>query len=334
MKTKLLTLTLFVVFSFGVFAQKTIKIGIIGLDTSHSTAFVKELNGKNKKDKYKNFQIVAAYPYGSRTIESSYKRIPGYIKQVEELGVEIVQSISELLEKVDYVMLETNDGNLHLEQAHEVFKSGKRVFIDKPLAASLEQAIAIDKLSKRYNVPYFSSSSLRFTPQNQKFNKGELGHVLGADTYSPATREPSHPDFGWYGIHGIESLFTIMGTGCVSVNRMSEEGTDVVVGTWKDGRIGTFRGRRTGKSIFGGTVFTDKGAVPAGGFEGYAVLLDEILKFFETGVVPVSPAETLEIFTFMEASNVSKAKGGKIISMEETYKKAEKRANKLLKKYK
>lgn len=299
------------------YSQK--KIGIIGLDTSHSIAFTKELNGDDRKEQYKDYRIVAAYPYGSKTIESSYNRIPGYIKQVEELGVEIVTSIAELLEKVDYVLLETNDGNEHLQQALEVFKSGKPVFIDKPLAATLAQAIAINQLSINYNVPYFSSSAVRFTPQNIKFRNGEFGKVLGGDTYSPAVREITHPDFGWYGIHGIEGLFTIMGTGCVAVNRMSSEDTDVVSGIWSDGRIGTFRGMRTGKSVYGGTVFTDGGALPAGGFEGYGVLLDEIVKFFTTGEMPVTPNETIEIFTFMEASNVSKRNNGKIIYLEDVY---------------
>ncbi|SFL29254.1 Oxidoreductase family, NAD-binding Rossmann fold [Porphyromonadaceae bacterium KH3CP3RA] len=311
-------------------AQAQIKIGIIGLDTSHSIAFTKILNGEDKKEEFKEFKIVAAYPYGSKTIESSYKRIPDYIEQVKAMGVEIVPSIAELLKKVDCVMLETNDGNLHLEQAYEVFKSGKIMFIDKPLGASLAQAIAIYQLSKEYNVPIFSSSALRFVPQNQKLRNGEFGKILGADCYSPATREISHPDFGWYGIHGVETLFTIMGTGCVAVNRMSAEGTDVVVGLWDDGRIGTFRGRRTGKSIYGGTAFTDKGAEPVGPYQGYEVLLTEILKFFKTKVVPVSEAETLEIFTFMEASNESKRKQGEIILMEDTYRKGLKEANQLL----
>lgn len=311
-------------------AQAQIKVGIIGLDTSHAIAFTKELNGNDKKEQYKDFRIVAAYPYGSKTIKSSYDRIPGYIEQVKEMGVEVVSSIAELLDKVDCVMLETNDGNLHLEQAYEVFKAGKPMFIDKPLGATLAQAIAIYQLSKEYKVPIFSSSAVRFTPQNQKLRNGELGKILGADTYSPATRELTHPDFGWYGIHGIEGLFTILGTGCVSVNRMSAEGTDVVVGLWNDGRIGTFRGRRTGKHVYGGTVFTDNGAAPAGGFEGYGVLLDEIVKFFKTGIPPVTEEETLEIFTFMEASNESKRKGGKIILMEETYRKGLKEAHQLL----
>ena len=310
--------------------QAQIKIGIIGLDTSHSIAFTKFLNGEDKKEEFKDFKIVAAYPYGSRAIESSYKRIPGYIEQVKELGVEIVPSIAELLDKVDCVMLETNDGNLHLEQAYEVFKAGKPMFIDKPLGATLAQSIAIYQLARDYNVPIFSSSSLRFVPQNQKLRKGEYGKILGADCYSPATREKTHPDFGWYGIHGVETLFTIMGTGCVSVNRMSAEGTDVVVGLWGDGRIGTFRGRRTGKSIYGGTAFTDKGAEPVGPYQGYEVLLTEILNFFKTRIAPVPEEETLEIFTFMEASNESKRNEGRIILMEDTYRKGLAEAKKLL----
>ena len=332
MKTKLFLLSIFT----GLFCltQAQVKVGIIGLDTSHAIAFTKELNGKEKKEQYKGFQIVAAYPYGSKTIESSYKRIPGYVEQMKGMDVEIVPSIEDLLKKVDCVMLETNDGNLHLEQANEVIKAGKMLFIDKPLGATLAQAIAIYQLAKEYNVPVFSSSAVRFTPQNQKLRNGELGKVMGADTYSPATREITHPDFGWYGIHGIEGLFTILGSGCVAVNRMSAEGTDLVTGLWSVGRIGTFRGRRTGKSVFGGQAFTDKGAVPAGGFEGYGVLLDQIMEFFKTKTPPVTDKETLEIFTFMEASNESKRNNGEIILMEDTYRRGLKEANQLLKELK
>jgi predicted dehydrogenase len=155
MKLKIFLLTILVTFLPTVQAQ--IKVGIIGLDTSHSIAFTKLLNGEDPKEEFKNFRIVAAYPYGSRSIQSSYERIPDYTEQAEKLGVEIVSSIAELLKKVDCVMLETNDGNLHLEQANEVFKSGKTVFIDKPIGANLAQSIAIFELSKKYNVPVFSS---------------------------------------------------------------------------------------------------------------------------------------------------------------------------------
>lgn len=315
-------------------AQAQIKVGIIGLDTSHSIAFTKFLNGKDKKEEFKDFAIVAAYPYGSKTIKSSYERIPGYIEQVKEMGVEIVPSIAELLEKVDCVLLETNDGNLHLEQAYEVFKAGKIVFIDKPIGANLAQAIAIFQLAKQYNVPLFSSSSLRYVSESLKLRNGELGKVLGADCYTPGHLEPSHLDIAWYGIHGTEILFTVMGTGCVSVNRMTSEGTDMVVGLWDDGRIGTVRATRTGKNGYGGRAFTDKGVVSTGEYKGYEPLLREILNFFKTRIPPVPEKETLEIFTFIEAADISKSKGGKIISMDAAYAKGEKEARKLIRKLK
>ena len=286
------------------------------------------------KRQVKEFEVVAAYPYGSKTIQSSYERIPGYIEEVKKHGVEITSSIAELLDKVDCVMLETNDGRIHLEQAMEVFKSGKICYIDKPIGATLGQAIAIYEMAEKYNVPIFSSSALRYSPQNQKLRNGEFGKILGADCYSPHKVEPTHPDFGFYGIHGVETLYTLMGTGCESVNRMSSQDADVVVGRWKDGRIGTFRGIKEGPAIYGGTAYTPKGSIAAGGYEGYKVLLDQILTFFKTGVAPISKEETIEIFTFMKASNMSKEQNGKIVTMEEAYRKGLKDAQKLIKTYK
>jgi len=334
MKSRFFVSIIVLFLSVNISSQKQIKIGIIGLDTSHAIAFTDLLNGVNSIKEYQDFRIVAAYPYGSQTIKSSYDRIPQYIENVKKQGVEIVPSISELLKKVDCVLLETNDGNLHLEQALEVFKSGKTTFIDKPLGASLAQSIAIFELAKKYNISIFSTSSLRYMSQAQKIRNKEFGKILGADCFSPHKAEPSHPDFGWYGIHGVEILYTVMGTGCVAVNRMSTDSSDVVVGKWKDGRIGTFRANQLGKFVYGGTAFTVKGPISVGTYEGYEGLLKEILKFFKTNIVPVSEKETLEIFTFMEASNVSKAQNGKIIYMEDIYKKGQKDAKKLIKKLK
>ena len=334
MKNILFILLTFLSVSFRLYAQDVIKIGIIGLDTSHSTAFTELLNGDSDDKFVKEFEVVAAYPYGSKTIQSSYERIPGYIEEVKKHGVEITSSIAELLDKVDCVMLETNDGRIHLEQAMEVFKSGKICYIDKPIGATLGQAIAIYEMAEKYNVPIFSSSALRYSPQNQKLRNGEFGKILGADCYSPHKVEPTHPDFGFYGIHGVETLYTLMGTGCESVNRMSSKDADVVVGRWKDGRIGTFRGIKEGPAIYGGTAYTPKGAIAAGGYEGYNVLLDQILTFFKTGVAPISKEETIEIFTFMKASNMSKEQNGKIVTMEEAYRKGLKDAQKLIKTYK
>lgn len=297
------------------------RVGIIGLDTSHSIAFTKILNAQNPDPKYLGYKIVAAYPYGSRDIESSASRIPGYIDQVKAFGVKIADSIKDLLKEVDVVLLETNDGRLHLEQVLPVLKAGKRVFIDKPIAASLNDTLAIFEASKKYKVPLFSASSLRYIKGIEGLDKSK---VVGADAYSPASLEKTHPDLFWYGIHGVETLYTVMGTGCKEVTRIHTEGTDVVVGVWEDGRVGTFRGTRTGKGGYGGTVYTSEGNRALGPYGGYDPLLADIIKYFEDGSVPVTPEETIEIFTFMEAADESKRQGGKPVKLAEVLAKARK----------
>lgn len=305
------------------------KIGIIGLDTSHSVAFTKALNSPTAGPEYGGFKIVAAYPKGSNDIKSSYERIPGYIEEVKKQGVEIVNSIDELLTKVDFVLLETNDGRLHLEQAIPVLKAGKRMFIDKPIAASLTDAIAIFDASKKYNVPVFSSSSLRYISGTKDISEGKIGKVIGADTFSPCSLEKTHPDLFWYGIHGVEILFTVMGTGIKSVTHVHTPDTDMAIGTWNDNRIGTFRGIRSGKSGYGGNVFGEKGILALGNFGGYDSLLVKILEFFNTGVVPVKPEETLDIFAFMQAAEESKLKGGVPVDIEKVRQKAIQQAKKI-----
>jgi predicted dehydrogenase len=219
-------------------------------------------------------------------------------------------------------MLETNDGRLHLGQALPVLKAGKRMFIDKPVAASLTDAMAIFEAAKHYKVPVFSSSSLRYIAGAKEIREGSLGKVLGADVYSPATIEKTHPDLFWYGVHGVETLFTIMGTGCKTVIRTYTDNTDMVVGTWNENRIGTFRGIRYGKADYGGTVFGEKGIGVLGKYSGYNLLLAEIIKFFQTGIVPVNPEETTEIFAFMAAAEESKLNGGSSVELEKVIRSA------------
>lgn len=303
---------------FSVIPQAGKRVGIIGLDTSHSIAFTKSLNAEQPKPEFRGYRVVAAYPQGSKDIQSSVSRVPEYTETVKKYGVEIVNSISELLSKVDVVLLESNDGRVHLEQAIQVFKAKKPVFIDKPIAASYRDAKKIFELAAQYNVPVFSSSSLRYLSGVQEIlNTGKIGRVLGADTYSPAHLESTHPDLFWYGIHGVEILFALMGIGCESVVRVHAQDADIAVGRWKDGRLGTFRGFRKGKSDYGGIAFGEKGNITLGRYGGYDPLLVKIVEFFDTRVAPFDYRQTLEICAFMEAADLSKKQNGREVKLSE-----------------
>jgi Oxidoreductase family, NAD-binding Rossmann fold len=301
-------------------STKIMRVGIIGLDTSHAPAFTKAMNDPAATGPLSRMQVVAAFPAGSPDIKSSADRVEGYTKELKDMGVDIVNSVDELVSKVDAVMVESLDGRPHLPQALAVFRAGKPCYIDKPLAGSLSDAIAIDLLAKKYKTSWFSSSSLRFSPSIYRFRQDPAlqAKIRGALAFSPCPTEPTHPDLFWYGVHGVESLFTIMGAGCKQVTRVHSEECDEVVGLWSDGRIGSFRGIRKGRADYGAVVFLDDAIDSNCKFEGYTPLVEQIGAFFETGEVPVSPAETIEIFAFMQAADQSKLNGGTPISIQET----------------
>jgi predicted dehydrogenase len=312
-------------------SEETVRIGMIGLDTSHALAFTKEFHQDPPDDEATGgFRVVAAYPQGSTDIESSASRIPKYTAEMKELGVAIVDSIDELLDQVDVVLLETNDGRLHLEQALKVFQAGKPVFIDKPTGSNLSEVVAIFRAAEHFDVPMFSSSSLRYSKGAQSIRAGKIGRVLGCDSFSPCTIEKTHVDLYWYGIHGVETLYTCMGAGCTSVTHTSTEDFELAVGQWADGRIGTYRGMRTGKRGYGGTAFGEKAIVPVGSYDGYQPLVFEIAKFFRSKEPPIDPVETIELYAFMQAAHESKRREGIPVSIAEVLQTAEDQATKLL----
>lgn len=289
------------------------RIGIIGLDSSHGVEFTRILQGGGSRTGFDGYSVTHAYPYGSRTIAGAAGKIAANIPLLRSMGVTITDSLDDLLRSTDVILLETNDGRLHYRQALEVFRAGKPVFIDKPLAASLEDVLAIYLAAFNYNVPVFSASSLRYMENLDAICAGRYGAVLGADIYGPAPVEASHPDLFWYGVHGMEALCRVMGPGCRSVTRIYTSTTDVVTGIWPGERVGVFRGTRSGVYEFGGTVFCEKRNVPPGAYPGYGPLLEAIIRFFDSGEPPVDAGSTLELYALMAAADESKRRNGRTV---------------------
>jgi hypothetical protein len=111
-------------------------------------------------------------------------------------------------------------------------------------------------------------------------------------------------------------LFTLMGTGCTEVTRTISEEAEVVTARWKDGRLGTMRVDRP-YSKFGASAFRSKNHadIVSDIKVDYVPLVRQIVEFMNTRMPPVPDAETLEIFTFLDAAQKSKAKNGAPVSM-------------------
>jgi hypothetical protein len=315
------------------FAQndlKPLRAGIIGLDTSHVPAFTKLFNKGETTGELAGIKVTAGYT-GGTDMPASRDRKEKFTQQLRDMGVEIVPTIPELLAKVDVVLLESVDGRIHLQEAREIFKAGKPVFIDKPVAGTLAETIAIFELAKKSNVKVWSSSSSRFGADLIAMkNNPEIGDILSVTTWGPCSYQDGTPDLFFYAIHGIESLFALMGTGCETVSRTKGPVTDQVTGVWKDGRVGTYRGIVKGKSEFGALVFGSKNVRQGAKTISYEALCRQIGTFFRTETPPVSEAETIEIFTFMEAADESLRQGGKPVALADVLAKAKAEAAKLI----
>jgi len=265
-------------------------------------------------------RVVAAFKGGSADIPSSIGKVEEYTTELrDKYGVKICDTIEQVCAEVDAVLIESVDGRPHLEQARIVIAAKKPLYIDKPVGGTLRDALEIFHLAAAAGVPLFTSSSLRFAKSTQAVRAGSIGRVLSAETTSPAHLEPHHPDLYWYGVHGCESLFAVMGTGCETVERRkTPDGKIEVIGRWKGGRSGIFREAST----YSGSARGEKGEAAIGSFDGYAPLVVEIVQFFQTRQSPVPAAETIELFAFMEAADESKRQGGKPVSLAEMLAKA------------
>lgn len=296
--------------------SKLLNIGMIGLDTSHCTAFSKLLNDPAYEYHIPGGRVTVAYPGGSDDLYDSYSRVDGYKKELQEqFGVKLVHTPEEAAEHSDAILLTSLDSRKHLEQFQKIAPYGKPVFIDKPFALSRKTAETIFETAAKYNVPLMGTSSLRYADSiTQSLAEAESGEIIGADCFTPMPLEPSNPGWFWYGIHGVELLYTILPPGCKSVRSVGGEMADQVTGIWEDGRIGTVRGNRRENHGYSAVIHREKKTsfipdVLSGSRPFYAPLMEKIMDMFQTGISPLDPKITIELTRFMEAANESRRTG-------------------------
>jgi hypothetical protein len=286
-----------------------LRLGIIGADTSHVIQFTRILDDDTAQDHIPGARIVAFYKGGSPDIPASWNRVDGFTKQLQDqYHLKLVDRIQQLCPLVDGILHESNDGRVHLDQFRQASACHKPIFVDKPLASTLADARAIDDFAAAHNIPWFTASSLRFSD----LSRLRSPQLLGAFVWSPGPLETHQQlDLSWYGIHGVEMLYTIMGPGVQQVTRTHSQDADVITGVWKDGRMGILRVARP-YSSYGAVAFypNNKSIAENDVPDSYAPLVVQIVKFMHTGVSPVPHQETLDMFKFMDAAQRSEDQGG------------------------
>jgi len=289
-----------------------IKLGMLDFDSSHCVEFTRRLNhqGVAEDQWVQGAQVVLGWT-GQSKIQPDV--IAGYRKEMEKLGVTLVDKPEQMIGKVDGMLIESQQGSVHLERARPFLEAGIPCFIDKPFTCGLDDARKLVDLAARKKVPVFSASSLRYAPEVVQFlAEPKHGKLLGATTYGPAPLHDGNPGLFHYGIHAVELLYTLMGPGCERVSCIHEKDVDVVTGQWKGGRLGTVRGIRSGKRGYGFVAFTEQAIQPAGVGTTfiYRGLLKKVVAMFETKKAPLDVTETVEIMAFIEAALKSGANHG------------------------
>ena len=284
-----------------------IRIGIVDADSSHAPEFTRRINhvGIEEEQWVEGARVVAAYPGYSEAVADARSKNEQYTQALVEYGVEMVASPEALLGKVDAVLIESDDGRRHYAPARMFIERGVPTFVDKPMACSLAEAAELAELARERHVPLYSASSLRYAPEVVEVASGEaIGGVIGADAISPSkVAVEGVPGLMYYGIHAVETLYTLMGPGCESVQAIESPLGILVAGRWADGRLGSVRGFVEGVAGFGFRAVGESGTRQelVGAQYIYRELLKRVIAMFETGEPPIDVRETLEIIAFIEA---------------------------------
>ncbi len=300
--------------------QGPMPLGIIGLDSSHAEAFSRILNGESEPFHIPDHPVIAAYP-GERSedFDMSYRRMDSITEAVtKDWGVRLCPDIPSVMKQVEGVFLEQVDARKRVEQFEAIASFGKPVFVDKPFALSSRDCRRMLSLAEEKGIPLLSASALRFADSlTEALRACEKYPIHGADFFGPMPFTATQNGYFWYGIHMADMLYRVMGRGCRSVRAVHEEHYDIITGIWKDGRLGTIRGLRTGSQNFGGSIFCGNTHVSVDVSKDkrgyYESLLEAVIQMFDQGVSPVSLLELEEIIRFLEAANESRETGREVL---------------------
>lgn len=295
-----------------------LRLGIVDFDSSHCIEFTRRFNhvGLSPDQYVEGARVVAGWP---GTSEMAPQRIDGFREQVAAAGVDLVGAPEELIGRVDAVLILSLCGSAHRDRVRPFLEAGVPAFVDKPFACSIADADDMVDQAEKSGTLLLHASALRFSSSVAALRDqiARVGPLQGLITYGPAKRDPFNPGLLHYGIHAIEVLYALMGTGCESVSCTHSEGSDIVTGRWRDGRLATLRGSRAGATAYGAVAFCEHAVLsqPISTYDAYTNCCREIVRAFTEARPLVAHAELREVTRFALTALESEQTAGTRLSL-------------------
>lgn len=272
------------------------RIGAIGIDSSHLGAFAGRINALHRAGGTP-CQVV-----GHWTADAGGAS-PELLAAAANHAGTPAPDFDRLLAGVDGVMVLDVDGARHAGSVIAALNRGLPVFVDKPMTCSLADAERVLAAARQPGTRCFSASCLRFAAGVTDIPRDGLGKIVAVDAFgSDQTREPMS-GLWYYGCHTVEMVGAIMGPGVRRVRGCEVQERTVADFEYRDGRLARLRFERSGYASFGATVHGTHGVHQfrddlAGAYDR---LVGAMVRFFEGGPAPVDLRETVEHVGAIEA---------------------------------
>lgn len=286
-----------------------LRVALIGLDTSHTVEFARRMQAPDVAPEQKVDGLSAVTCLRFETPFQDKDGLDKRQAQLEAWGVKVTTEFDEAVADCDAIMLEVNDPAYHVEYFTKVAGLGKPVFLDKPLADTIQNGRLIADMAKEQGVRVWSASSLRFVPQLGEAIEA-IPEPTMAQTYGALGKAPAGSSIVWYGVHAFEMLERAIGRGAVRVSARRDQIGVVAIVEYADARRGIVE-LNEGSYLYGGCLRVKDKAAPyiVNMGRAYSDELVLVEKFFRGGESPVPMEDAIEVMAMLDAAERSVSSG-------------------------
>jgi len=281
-----------------------VKIGIIGAENSHTGAIANVLNVQ---------KLVKGF-----TIDYVWGETPAFAKAAAAKGQipNIVSRPSDMLGKIDAVIVDHRHGKYHLRAVTPFIKAGVPTFVDKPFCYRAKEGRTFLALAKKCGTPVtsFGVFPLQKSFLNIKKKVSQLGNILSAETYYTSDIKSPWGGVFFYGIHQMEPILEAFGYDVKWVQATKNGHNANAQLLYPSGLIVTMHMIKQGCKVFHFAVLGENGFLQEDLLPDKNIYLTGIkcfTKMFKTGIRPFTDKKILQPVRVLEAVEKSLKSGKK-----------------------